>query len=161
MDKLFVGKIVGFHGVKGELKVVTDFQMKEKVFVKNNDIIIGEETFKITSVRIHKNNYLITLNGMLDLNLVDKYIKSDVFYLRDNLSLTKDEFLYSDLIGFKVMDCEKEIGTVNSISHNNVNVFLEVKGEKKFLIPFIEVFVGNVDLDNKIVETINGGELII
>ena len=36
MEKLFVGKIVNTFGIKGELKVVSKFEMASKVYQKNN-----------------------------------------------------------------------------------------------------------------------------
>ena len=32
MGNIFVGKIVSTHGIKGEVKIISDFQFKDKVF---------------------------------------------------------------------------------------------------------------------------------
>ena len=33
MQKIYVGKVVGTHGIKGEIRIISDFQFKDKVFV--------------------------------------------------------------------------------------------------------------------------------
>ena len=40
LDLVYVGKIVGTHGIKGELRIKSDFEQKEMVFKPNNKIII-------------------------------------------------------------------------------------------------------------------------
>ena len=40
MKKIYVGKIVNTHGIKGELRILSDFDYKEKVFQVNNKLII-------------------------------------------------------------------------------------------------------------------------
>ena len=66
--------------LKGELKVKSNFDKKEKVFKIGNHILINNELLKITSVRIHKNNYLIRVNDINDINLVTKYIGYNVYF---------------------------------------------------------------------------------
>lgn len=161
MDKIFVGKISGYHGVKGELKVISDFEKRDNSFKKNNKIIIDNEVFEITSSRIHKNNYLITLNGLFDLNLVDKYIGKNLFIRRNDLNLSEDEYLLMDLIDFSVKDNDIFLGKVENIMYNKNNNFLCVNGENKFYIPLIDVYIKKVDVINKVIETINGKDLII
>ena len=38
MELVYIGKIVNTHGIKGELRVLSDFELKEKVFKKNHKI---------------------------------------------------------------------------------------------------------------------------
>ena len=33
MREVYIGKIVGTHGIKGEVRILSDFQYKEKVFI--------------------------------------------------------------------------------------------------------------------------------
>ena len=35
-DKLYIGYICGTHGIKGELKVLSDFEKKDQAFMVNN-----------------------------------------------------------------------------------------------------------------------------
>ena len=56
-ELIIVGKVINFFGIKGELKVKSDFDKRSRVFKIGNYILINNEVLKITSVRIHKNNY--------------------------------------------------------------------------------------------------------
>lgn len=158
MDNVYVGKISGFHGIKGELKVISDFELKDKVLQKNKEIILNGETFKITSSRIHKNNHLVTLNNLMDLNLVDKYIGSEVFVQRNSLNLKEDEYLLLDLIGFEVYDNDILLGKVKNVMYNSNNNFIYVDN---FYIPLIDIYIKDVNVVNKKIETINGKDLKI
>ena len=56
MKYIRIGKIVNTHGVKGELRLISDFKYKDKIFVDNFKIYIGKEKIeeKINSYRRHK-----------------------------------------------------------------------------------------------------------
>ena len=36
MNKLYVGRVVGTHGIKGEIKVFSDIEVQDKVFKEGN-----------------------------------------------------------------------------------------------------------------------------
>ena len=60
-----IGRIVNTHGIKGELRLLSNFKYKDRVFVQNRKIYIGEEHQEelITSYRHHKVFEMITLAG--------------------------------------------------------------------------------------------------
>ena len=64
MEKLKIGKIVGTHGLKGELKIRSNSDFSDKRFKKGNEIIIRYQNqdlvYKIITSRIHKGNYLVS-----------------------------------------------------------------------------------------------------
>lgn len=161
MGSVYIGKIAGFHGVKGELKIVSDFEKKDFVLKKDKTVLIDNESYKITSSRVHKNNYLLTFNSMFDLNLVDNLIGKDLYIKRGELNLKKDEYLLNDLIGYEVYDALEIIGKVTDISYNVNCKFLRVVKDKSFLIPLIDQYVKEVDTVNKKIITINGKDLIL
>ena len=37
-----IGQIVNTHGIKGELKIISDFKYKDKIFVKDFNLYIGK-----------------------------------------------------------------------------------------------------------------------
>ena len=79
MEKIFVGKIVGTFGVKGELKVVTSFEAPEKVFVTGKKVLLGDEEHTISGVKFHKGNYIIELDNIKDINKVEDFRKKNIF----------------------------------------------------------------------------------
>ena len=38
-----IGKILNFHGIKGEVRILSDFEFKDKVFVPNMKIYVGRK----------------------------------------------------------------------------------------------------------------------
>ena len=68
MDKVYIGKIVNTHGIKGEIRIISDFLYKEKAFKVGTDIYIDEQKYLIHSYRRHKNFDMITLDGFDDIN---------------------------------------------------------------------------------------------
>ena len=62
-----VGKIVGTHGIKGELKVKSDTSFNR--FEKGNKLYIDKtQEVTINSHRQHKGMELITINGLKNIN---------------------------------------------------------------------------------------------
>ena len=39
-DFILIGKIVNTHGIKGEVKILSDFEYKERVFKPNIEILM-------------------------------------------------------------------------------------------------------------------------
>ena len=43
MNYLYVGKLVNTHGIKGEVRLLSKFRYKDKVFVKGFKVYIGKD----------------------------------------------------------------------------------------------------------------------
>lgn len=163
MEELVIaGKVINFFGIKGELKVKSNFDKKERVFKIGNNILINNEPLKITSVRIHKNNYLIRVNDINDINLVTKYIGYNVYFKKSDLGLTDNEYILEELIGADVMDNNENIGKVIEIyTSSNMN-YIKVKySNKTYLIPLIDEYIDHFDRDTKTIYTNNGKSLCL
>jgi 16S rRNA processing protein RimM len=152
MEKIFVGKIINSFGLKGELKVLSSFEMKEKVFMTNNKIYIDEKEYLITSSRFHKGNYLITIDNLNDINLVESFRNKDLFFNKEDLHLNNDNYLLSDLINFAVYD-DKLIGQVTAVSTTKINPLILVNNQ--FYIPLNGDFITKIDLKSKRIDIHN------
>ena len=150
---IYIGKIVNTHGIKGEIRILSDFEYKEKVFVKGMKIYIGrkKEEETILTYRHHKNFEMITMEGYNNINEVLRYKGLYVYIKKEDLSLNEDEFLDSDLIGLKVIVDDKEQGVVEQIRiAGGANKILEISvNSKKVLIPYQKEFVSSIDLENQ------------
>ena len=162
-DYICVGKIVNTFGIKGELKVISDFEYKDRVFIKGFNIYVGEYKYKevIESHRVHKNNDLILFTGYTDINEVLKYKGYNIYIDKNDLKLNDGEYLLNDLIGFNVYDNGDYLGEVILYERNVSNILLKVKGDKEFYIPYINEYIKEIDIDNKKIMTNNGRSLII
>lgn len=145
-----VGKIVGTHGIKGELKVKSDTSFDR--FKKGNILYIEkEEKIIINSSRVHKGLHLITINGLTNINDVLMYVNKNIYVPHDRSELEEGEYYYEDLIGLICYDSNKEeIGEVIDLQEVPQGLILEIRGkEKTILIPYVDEFIEEIDLDNK------------
>lgn len=161
-ELVIVGKVINFFGIKGELKVKSDFDKRSWVFKIGNYILINNEVLKITSVRIHKNNYLIRVNDINDINLVTKYIGFNVYFKKSDLGLTENEYILEELIGATVVDGNENIGKVLEIyTSSNMNYIKVEYGNKTYLIPLIDEYIDHFNRDTKTIYTNNGKSLCL
>ena len=49
-EYVFVGKIVGTHGIKGEIKLISDYSIKNKILISNQKLYIGKEKKEVVLV---------------------------------------------------------------------------------------------------------------
>ena len=156
-----VGRIINTHGIKGELKIINESNFDR--FKKGNVLYILKddkyEEIKVSSVRYHQNFVLITINDLNNINDVLKYVGCNI-YTDKHEALEEGHYYFDDLIGCTVFDEDKnKIGIVLDIMENPTQNLLEVDtGKKVALIPFVEEFIKDVDIDNKkiIVHLIEG-----
>jgi 16S rRNA processing protein RimM len=158
--KLFnVGKIVNTHGIKGELKVLTQTDFPEIRFRKGSSLILmdpAESTNLSVTVeagRPQKNVWLVTFKDFGDINAVEKYkgwsIKVSEEYL---VELEEDAFYHHEIIGCRVVTEEgEELGIISEIlspGANDVWVVEQPKG-KPVLIPYIDDVVLAISIPDK------------
>lgn len=159
MEYVNVGKIVNTFGIKGELKIVSRFEMADKVFKVHNKIMINNNVYEISGMRIHKNNYLVEIDNLKDINLVEHLIGNDVFFNKADLNLGDNDYLISDLVGFVVKEDDKEYGEVTDYDDNKINPVIKVNNQ--FYIPLKGDFIVKVDKVNKIIYGKNISSLVL
>lgn len=150
-EYIYIGKIVNTHGIKGEVRILSDFEKKDRVFVVGMPIYIGRKKEKeiINSYRHHKNFEMITMKGYNDINQILKYKGLYVYIKKKDLKLEKDEYLETDLIGLSVMVDGVKKGIVEDIGDAGHNKLLIIKSnEKTIYIPYQKEFISNVDFNN-------------
>lgn len=161
MEYLCIGKIVNTHGIKGEVRLLSEFKFKNKVFVNDFVIYIGKDKVKeiINSYRPHKQFDMITIKGITNINDVLKYKGSKVYILKEDLILDIDEYLDEDLINFSVFMNEELKGKVVRIKKDTYQKQLIVNKEgKEYLVPLIYGIIKNINLKDGIItlENISG-----
>lgn len=147
MNEIYIGKIVSTHGIKGEIKILSDFPYKEKAFCVGSKILIDYKTYQIKSYRQHKNYDMITLDNYSDINDVLFLMKKRVYKRREELSLAEDEVLDCDLICYKVITDTGEIGHIKEIfMASPMNKILRIElSDREVLVPFSIPFVIKID----------------
>ena len=122
MKKIYIGKFVNTHGLKGEIRIISDFEYKDDVFKIGNTIYIDNKKFTIKSYRIHKNYDMVSFDEVNDINEIEKYKGLDVYIDSDDFNF---EYVLSDLISFKVYDENKYIGDVIDIVKSDLYPILK------------------------------------
>lgn len=150
MKLVHVGKVVTTHGIKGELRILSDFPYKDKVFVVGNNIIIDNKTYTIQSYRVHKNFDMVTLNDYHNINDVLFLLKKDVYVDYDNLKLDENEYLDEELMEYKVITEDGSVGTVSEIfMASPTNKIIRVLLDKEYLIPMNSPMIIGINKDKR------------
>ena len=158
-EMIYIGKTVSTFGIKGELKVISDFEYCDRAYQVNKKILINNIEHVISGIRYHKNYVLLKIDNLNNINDILKYVGFNIYIKRLDLNLSKDEFLYKDLINSEVIDEDNtKLGKIIEVV-NGINVLIKVKGTKEFYIPLINNYVKRFDLDKKILYTKNAKEL--
>mgnify|MGYP004466768485 FL=1 len=159
-EMIYIGKTVSTFGIKGELKVISDFEYCDRAYQVNKKILINNIEHVISGIRYHKNYVLLKIDNLNNINDILKYVGFNIYIKRIDLGLKEDEYLYKDLINSDVIDDDNtKLGKVIEVLNGN-NVLIKVKGTKEFFIPLIANYVSKFDLNKKILYTKNAKELI-
>ena len=166
MEYVSVGKILNFHGIKGEAKV--GFSKNQQDFLKSLKFVYIKQNeqykkLEITSVRFNKTFALIKFSEINSINDLMPYKGCLLFVENKTIkeSLSEDEFLIDELTGLEVYDLNnKLIGVVTGVSNNKANDLIAIKSKTKktCLVPFVKELVPEVDIQNKkiVVNNIEG-----
>lgn len=149
MELIKIGKIVNTHGIKGEIRLLSKFPYKDKVFVKDNTIYIDKKYKEvINSYRKHKNFDMITLVGYNNINEVLKYKGKYVYINKEDIILDKDNYLDEELIGLSVIFNNEVKGVITNIERYD-KIVLFVIDNGKYLVPYNNNLIDKIDINNK------------
>ena len=151
VNLIYLGKFVNTHGLKGEIRIISDFEYKEDVFKIGSKLYIDNKEFIISSYRKHKNYDMVTFEGINSTEQIEKYKNFNIYINREDYNFN---FIYKDLIGMKVYSDGTCFGYVTEVLKNKLYPIVRIKNNKEYMIPYITEFVKNVDIKNKVI-TIN------
>lgn len=160
-----VGKILNFHGVKGEAKVGYSKSQKdfmeslEHVYIlKDNEYL----PFDVLSIKFNSKFAIFKFSGIDTVNEIVEYKNCLIFVKEEEIreKLDEDEFLIDELVGMAVFCGEKQVGTVIGVSNNGASDLLSVKANSGnvCLVPFVKAIVLDVIIKEKkvVVDNIQG-----
>ena len=148
MKYIFIGRIVNTHALKGEVRIVSNFEYKNRIFKENTLLYIGENKEKeiIETYRKHKQFDMVKFKGIDYINDVLKYKGSKIYIDESILNLKDDEILISELINMDVYNDNKYVGKITEYRSDNGNNMLRVNNK---LIPYNKDFITKIDKENK------------
>ncbi len=149
-----VGRALGAHGLKGEIKfryyndVKEDFQRYEFLFHKKDNLY---ERIELAGKRFQKGLFYIRFTGLESPEEVFPLVNRELFVREEDLPrLESDEYYDYQLIGLDVTDRKGDrVGKVKAVVHTKANDLLSVEsaGEEIF-IPLTEEFIVRIDLED-------------
>lgn len=150
--KVCIGKIVGVHGIKGEVKVKSftevDTNLDKYGPVENKD---GSKHFDIKVIGHSKELLRVKIKGIDDRTTAESLQGTELYISREVLpELETDEFYLEDLIGLKVLlqENKAQVGTVALVYNFGAGDVLEIKSTEGELtmIPFNKQYVPEVNI---------------
>lgn len=150
-----VGKIIGYHGLKGEIKVLP---LVDHIDYYSNfeKLKINSSFFNLNSYRQHKNFILISLESIDSRTKAEElngYIEAE---LEEELNI--NEIYIQDMIGLKVLNQnDVEIGSILSYSDIGqkligikFNPLFSSKNE--ILVPFVDEYIIEIAEDKSYIK---------
>lgn len=154
MKKQFLdsGKIVGTHGIKGEVRIEPWCDSPEflcafkKLYLDENG-----QTFIEVKSRPHKNITLAKIKGIDTIEAAEKFRGKVVYINRQDITLEDGVNFVQDLIGLEVKDVENGIvyGKITDVLRTGANDVYEItdSNNKKYLAPVIDEVVEEISVD--------------
>lgn len=141
---IIVGKYVNTHGIKGEIRILSDFSRKDLIFKPKFKLYINNKEFIIKSYRKHKNYDMITFEGINSINDIEYLKGNNVYIKRDDINEFIDEDLYKYLISIN-----SKLYKIKNILMNNFQKILVLENDK--MVPYVKDFILKKDDEKKII----------
>ena len=141
--------------LKGEVKVSIDTDFVSERYKKGSTVYIldseGYRPFVVEHYRSYKGNLIVKFKDHDDINDIERYKGNDIYKAKADIEpLADGGYYFNDLIGLDVYD-DKKLGEVIDVEEGVRYNLLRVKKIEGgvSLIPFIPVFIQDVDLKEK------------
>jgi 16S rRNA processing protein RimM len=151
---VLLGRIVGVHGVRGELKLESYTEPRMQIFRYQPWLLrtaAGERTVQDCHGRAQGKGMVAELPDIADRDAAVSLTGAEIWVARSALPAAKPgEYYWSDLEGLEVVTLEGvSLGKVSHLVATGANDVLVVKDEKRErLIPFlVDRFVMKVDFE--------------
>ena len=149
MTYIKIGKYTTTHGLKGEIKIISNIRDNDLIYKIGNTIYIGKDKkpFIINSYRKHKHYDMITLNNLNSLEEVLPYKGNDIYIKEEDTTTNMiDMFINYDVYNNDIY-IGKIIDLITSFKYDYI-----VISDKRIIVPFIDEFIINIDKDNKTIK---------
>lgn len=156
-EYLEIGKIVGTHGVRGEMRVEPwcdspEFMKRFKFFYYDDKGGCGVEV----SCRTHGNIALVRVKGVETVEQAQAMRGKILFIKRSDAGLKEGERFIQDLLDCKVINADSGdyYGVISDVTQTGANEVWHIKGEnaREYLIPAVPDFVKSVNAEEGVIK---------
>lgn len=171
-NKIYVAKLGKAVGLKGQLRLIMDSDFpsqfkKDAIFTTNKKLELKVQEFNTT-------RELIKFEGYDDVDTAKKLTNQELYVsyesTQENCKLEENQYFWFDLIDCAIIENGTILGKVKDIHRYPIDDYFEITTDKKlidnglpntFLVPYvIDNYILKVDIDNKLIETINCLEIL-
>ena len=162
MKYIRIGKVINTHGIKGEAKIYSYSDFDDERYVKGNTVWMkhGEEMIPLTvkTYRVHKGFPLVSFEELKDINAVEPYRNCELYITDDMREELEEGYYYDELEDLEAFDQDgNRLGVTIGIEETNGaqdNLRIAMDNGRSFLVPYIDEFIEEVDLDHNRIVTI-------
>ena len=138
-----LGRISGFFGVRGWVKVYSYTEPREAVLSYKRWLLSKNGEWQAATVaegKRHGKTVIARLDGVDDRDQAADLIGRDIGVPRDELPETDEgEYYWSDLEGLRVVRKDGSvIGEVSYLLETGANDVMVINGEREHLVPFVK-----------------------
>ena len=148
-EYLEAGRIVGTHGVRGEVRV--EPWCDGPHFLAGIAVWhVDGRPFAVVGARVHKRLVLARLDGVDDIPAAQSMVGKVVSICRHDAALPQGRFFIQDILGFDVADeaTGAKVGTLTDVWPGVQDIYAVTDGDGgQHLIPNVPAFVKGVDFE--------------
>ena len=165
--RVCLGKIVGVHGIKGEVKVKS-YTVVDKD-IASYGMLEDKTSTKHFNLKVtgHSKDLLrVKISGVEDRTVAETLIGTELYAPRGVLPeiKTEEEYYETDLLGLKVLDAEKkEVAKVTGFYNFGAGDILEIKLQsgRSEMLPFNKGYVPEINLEEGYIIVASTGMVFI
>lgn len=156
--RVVIGRVVGVHGIAGQIKIESFASPREAIFSYRPWILClpdGERLVEQPKGRAQGKGMIAEIPGSSDPESARALFGAEIQVLRSALPrLPAGEFYWTDLEGLRVVTVDGvELGVVDRLFATGANDVMVVKGDRERLLPFVQgPYVKSVDLDAGLIQ---------
>ncbi len=149
LEKIRIGRIVGVHGIRGELKVQP--RNVDPAFLERfQTFYLDGKEIALLGFRTHKSLAMLKFAGVEDRDAAQALRGKELYILRDDAGLPKGEYFDDELLGLDVYDSETGacVGELVRVEDYPASKVYTVRGVREYLIPAVkDAFIQGIDME--------------
>jgi 16S rRNA processing protein RimM len=163
-----VARVLRAHGVRGELRVKL-YNPDSAALQRGVTLVLrpssgAEQAVTVRAARPARGELIIGLQGVEDRNRAEALRGAELLVRREALPVPEPGSYYVfDLEGCAVVDRDsgQPQGRVAGVDNHGAHDLLRVhQGETEWLLPFVDAYVVDVDLEGRTIHTVGADQLV-
>ena len=153
-EKLLVGKINGFFGIRGWVKIFSHTEPRDNILNYQPWWYLDKDqwrTIEITNGREQSKTIVAHVKAVDSREQAQHLLGLELYIKKSQLpELDSEELYWHELDGMRVVTVDNvELGVVEQIVATGANDVIVVKGEKEHWVPYIEPFLISTNAETK------------